>query len=358
MTRPIHGGNLAWAATIAKCLPAEILDFSASINPLGPPESILGAIQSNLDKIRAYPDPQYGELRKALSLFHKISPDWILPGNGAAELLTWAAFDLAELAVTYILTPAFHDYQRALSTFQVKVQECPFIFAKNQCILPDFSSWQIKNDEPAGIILNNPHNPTGSLIEKDTILSLLDKFQLVVIDEAFMDFLPPDQSASFIDQIADYPHLIIVRSLTKFYSMPGLRLGYAIAHPDRIKQWQKWRDPWSVNVLAIEAGKALINDQKFAEKTWTWLTTARRELFNNLQNIPGLTPLPSVANFLLVASDQSVEYLQLQLLTKYQILIRDCASFPLLGDQYFRIAVRTKEENMRLINALQEIIMP
>ncbi len=125
MTRPVHGGNLAWAATLAGCPPSTILDFSASISPLGPPESALAAIQAHLSSLTAYPDPDYGELRTALGEALNVDRDWILPGNGSAELLTWAAWDLSKLEATYLVTPAFGDYWRALKAFGALVLECP-----------------------------------------------------------------------------------------------------------------------------------------------------------------------------------------------------------------------------------------
>jgi histidinol-phosphate/aromatic aminotransferase/cobyric acid decarboxylase-like protein len=178
----------------------------------------------------------------------------------------------------------------------------------------------------------------------------------VVIDEAFMDFLPPDQQQSWIESVQDYPNLVILRSLTKFYSLAGLRLGYAIAHPDRLRRWQQWRDPWSVNVLAEAAGIAGLQDIEFQQQTWTWLQEARSQLFAGLSCLPGLRPFPGAANYLLVRSDQSTVALQRELLQTSRILIRDCVSFPELGDRFFRVAVRTVAENQRLLDSLAQIL--
>lgn len=207
-----------------------------------------------------------------------------------------------------------------------------------------------------GLLLNNPHNPTGQLFAKESILAHLDQFELVVVDEAFMDFLPPDQQQSVIDQVQDYPNLVVVRSLTKFYSLPGLRLGYAIAHPDRLKRWQQWRDPWTVNALAAAVGEVVVQDTPFQQQTWNWLANARPILFAGLNNLPGLYPNMGAANFLLVKSDYSVLPLQTELLKRHQILIRDCMSFSELGDRYFRVAIRTHDENQRLLHGLVDIL--
>ena len=174
----------------------------------------------------------------------------------------------------------------------------------------------------------------------------------MVVDEAFMDFLAPSEQQSLVAVIQEYPNLVILRSLTKFYSLPGLRLGYAIAHPERLRRWQNWRDPWPVNVLAAAAGVAVLQDQEFQTKTWQWLAKAKTKLFQGLSSVPGLTPLEGAANFLLVETKQPSSLLQKELLLNHQILIRDCLSFPELGDRYFRVAVKSQEDNQRLLEAI------
>ena len=356
--RPLHGGNIAWAAALAGCSPDAILDFSASINPLGPPESVIAAIKSHLPNLKAYPDPDYHQLRVSLSEVHQVPPDWILPGNGSAELLTWAAWDLSELDQTFLITPAFSDYWRAFQAFNAKVVECPLLSVEGEVVSLESLGWkkQTLSSLNNGLLLNNPHNPTGKLFFKETILPLLEMFALVVVDEAFMDFLPPDQEQSLISVVREFPNLVILRSLTKFYSLPGLRLGYAIAHPNRLQRWQARRDPWPVNVLAAAAGEAAIADQLFGQQTWDWLQRSGIKLFQGLANLPGLKPYESAVNFLLVKSAVSTSLLQEKLLKESQILIRDCLSFPELGDRYFRVAVRSQTDNQRLITELAKAL--
>lgn len=358
--RPNHGGNLEWAATVADCSPFALLDFSASINPLGPPASAIAALQDSLDQLSRYPNPDYPQLRHQLAQAHQLPPEWILPGNGAAELLTWAGRDLAPLAATYLITPAFGDYGRSLAAFDARVQPVPLPLAAVEHGKVDWLTViaQGLHHDPArcGLLLNTPHNPTGLLMPLPVLETLLAQFALVVVDEAFMDFVLPAEQQSLIAQIERWPNLVIVRSLTKFYSLPGLRLGYAIAHPDRLRRWQQWRDPWPVNALAAAAAKVL-QDHRFQQQTWQWLATARPTLWQALNQIPGLHPCPGQANYLLVRCDHPVPDLQRQLLQRDRILIRDCLSFPELGDRYFRIAIRRPEENERLVAALQRLMI-
>ena len=367
MNRPHHGGNLNWAARIAGCPVSALTDFSASINPLGTPPSAIAAIVNSISQLSAYPDPEYIELRSVIAQHHQIDPQFVLPGNGSAELLTWAGRELAQQKFTYLITPAFSDYARALNAFDAKIIPCPYL-SKGSSIpcrgerpfaLTKFAPTLPIPSSPhphSGLLLNNPHNPTGKLWTREEILPYLKQFNLVVIDEAFMDFLTPAQEQSLIPWVAEYPNLVILRSLTKFYSLPGLRIGYAIAHPDRLKKWQQWRDPWSVNTLAAAATVAALQDQEFQQQTWNWLTPARSRLFEQLTAIPGLDPLQGAANYLLVQTETSATKLQEKLLRSYQMVIRDCLSFPELGDRYFRLAVRLPPENDALTEAIAAIV--
>jgi L-threonine-O-3-phosphate decarboxylase len=318
------------------------------------PESVLQVLRSplTLAKIHHYPDPSYTRLRQAIAQHHQISPDWILPGNGAAELLTWASRDLAALGLVTLYVPAFTDYFRALTAAGTNLQQVPIQFAAPAIQLEAIPLPPNSGTKSEGILLNNPHNPTGKLYQRHQFLPLLERYDLVVIDEAFMDFLPPSEAQSAIDLVAQHPNLIVLRSLTKFYAMPGLRIGYAIAHPERLRTWQMWRDPWSVNCLAVEAAIAALGDREFQHQTWQWLPTARASLYEGLERITGLKPSMGAANFLLVKSERSAIELRDYLLSAHRILIRDCHSFPELGDRYFRLCVRTSSDCEKLLQAI------
>lgn len=351
MERPSHGGNLSWAASLSHCDPSDILDFSASINPLGPPPSAIKILDHPLPLLGHYPDPNCTNLKTALSQHHSIPADWILPGNGAAELLTWVGRDFSALEQCYLMVPGFNDYFRALNAYNLEIKSWPVDAASPA---PCLSTSLTSRTRKSGCILNDPHNPTGKRLSSEFIHACLEKFEQVVIDEAFLDFLPPDQQCSAVQWLVDYPQLVILRSLTKFYRLPGLRIGYAIAHPSTLNRWQQWRDPWSVNALAIEVGSACVRDQAFQQLVWDWLPEARSQLFQQLDAFNPLTPMPSVANFLLVKCQVSVTQLQLALLKHHQVLIRDCLSFPELGDHYFRVAVLNQAQNDRLVRALAQ----
>ena len=360
MTRPTHGGNLVWAAAIADCPPHALLDFSASINPLGMPDSARTALLDALETLTSYPDPNYTDLKNAIAAHHNIAPEWVLPGNGAAELLTWACRDLADYGSTDLITPAFADYDRALTAAGVQIHRCCLKRPDQPLLTASGLSLAAQSFPPShGILLNNPHNPTGQLLSAKEIKStVLDNpnYELVVLDEAFMDFLPPEQQQSLAAWIEDYSQLVILRSLTKFYAIPGLRLGYAIAHPDRLARWNRWRDPWTVNTLAAKVGEVVLQDIQFQSRTYDWLAIAKPKLEQDLAGLPGLNVYSGSVNFVLVRSEQSVLDIQERLLQNHQIYIRDCMSFPELGDRFFRVAVRTVAENDRLVAGLALVL--
>jgi histidinol-phosphate aminotransferase len=312
---------------------------------------VINAISRQLQSIDQYPTPGYDDLRQALAQHHHIDSDWILPGNGAAELLTWAGRELATQPPTILPTPAFNDYARALAAFSAQIERCPFIDPQGQ--LQDLAQLLVKAPATAGLLINNPHNPIGQLFDRQLLINCLAKFALVVVDESFIDFVPPEQS--LVDVVTQYPNLVIIRSLTKFYSLPGLRVGYCISHPDRLRQWQAWRDPWPVNHLAEVAALAALVDQDFIDRTWQWYNVAQPQMFAGLQAIPGVQVYPSAANFFLFRTSRQVPDLQRQLLQEFQILIRDCLSFPELGSNYGRVAVKSIEDNQKLLVALAQI---
>ncbi|MEO0852150.1 MAG: aminotransferase class I/II-fold pyridoxal phosphate-dependent enzyme, partial [Cyanobacteria bacterium J06648_11] len=227
LARSCHGGNRHAAAAIAGCTPNDILDFSASLNPFGPPDSVLEAIANAPQAIANYPDPQSVELRRALARHYALDPEWIMIGNGAAELLTWIARDSAQLGTTHLFTPAFGDYARAL-----KATSAPFVTTamtdEAGALDPDRALGWLREPLPDVLWINNPHNPTGHLWTRSQLLDVLPRFQLVVADEAFMDFLP-GAGESLLADVSDWPQLVVVRSLTKFYAIAGLRVGFVVA---------------------------------------------------------------------------------------------------------------------------------
>jgi histidinol-phosphate/aromatic aminotransferase/cobyric acid decarboxylase-like protein len=212
---------------------------------------------------------------------------------------------------------------------------------------------------PAALWLTNPHNPTGQLWSRASLEPLLDRFALVVVDEAFLPLAPAGETHSLVPLLTAHPNLVVIRSLTKLFSVAGLRLGYALGGAGRLARWSAWRDPWPVNGLAAAVGEALMADQpalrRWQERVQRWVALEGPWLEARLAAVPGLRPLPSAANYLLVRSRgpaPSLEPLRLTLERRHRILLRDCRSFEGLGEGWLRIALQGRAGNRRILRAL------
>jgi histidinol-phosphate/aromatic aminotransferase/cobyric acid decarboxylase-like protein len=209
--------------------------------------------------------------------------------------------------------------------------------------------------------LTNPHNPTGQLWSRASLEPQLEQFALVIADEAFLPLVPGGEGQSLIPLLATHPNLVVIRSLTKLFSIAGLRLGYALGRPDRLERWSAWRDPWPVNGLAAAVGEALLADARGLEH-WTrrvqsWVQEESAWLAAGLAAIPDLVPMPSAANYLLVRGERqgrriSLEPQRLALERQHRILLRDCRSFEGLGENWLRIGLQNRCGNRRILRGL------
>ena len=350
-----HGGNQAATAERLGCRPSQLLDASASLVPFGPPwfvrRSLLGAGLSA--PLRAYPDRSYAGLRRGLARLHGLEPEWLLPGNGAAELFTWAGRDAAAVGVSVLAQPGFADYPRALACWDGAWRAQPLPLQVGSVAQP-FPA------PPAGEVLwlTNPHNPTGALWTRASLEPLLQRFALVIADEAFLPLVPGGEAQSLIPLLPTHPNLLVIRSLTKLYGIAGLRLGYALGHPERLARWAAWRDPWPVNGLAAAVGERLLADpaayRRWCGRVQRWTGREGAWLQRQLAQLPGITPLPSAANFLLIRAEHSLVPLRQALEQRHHILLRDCRSFEGLGENWLRIGYQSHRNNRRILRALRQ----
>jgi histidinol-phosphate/aromatic aminotransferase/cobyric acid decarboxylase-like protein len=209
--------------------------------------------------------------------------------------------------------------------------------------------------------VTNPHNPTGQLWSRASLAALLPRFALVIVDEAFLPLVPQGEAQSLLPLLAEHPNLVVIRSLTKLCAIAGLRLGYALGQPERLRRWARWRDPWPINGLASAAGLALMEHPASLER-WQgrvahWVATEGAWLASRLALLPGLEPQPSATNFLLVrgrrgGQPDSLEPLRLALERRHRILVRDCRSFAGLDASWLRIGLQDRHGHRRLLRAL------
>jgi threonine-phosphate decarboxylase len=349
-----HGGDVyAWAQK-AGIDAAEIIDFSASINPLGPPASARTAFQKSYGEVSRYPDPNAEELKEALAKRHGMKPAEVLLGNGSTQLIYLLCTALKP-RTALVVGPAFSEYSNALTLAgaNIRVLSLPaaggFQFSTESLM----SAWEKDRDM---VFLTTPNSVTGQLIPRTEIEKIarvaLVRKKFLVIDEAFIDFV---EGESIKQLIRDNPYLIVLRSLTKYYSLPGLRLGYLLADPRRVTQFATYLEPWSVNGPAQKVALACLADRSFELKTERWLQRERNFLAQALIALKGFDPYPSTTNFLLVRIANGTDALELRaFLWHKKILIRACNSFAGLGSDHFRVAVRQRKDNRLLLEALRE----
>ena len=204
--------------------------------------------------------------------------------------------------------------------------------------------------------ITNPHNPTGQLWDRASLARLLPHYALVICDEAFLPLVPEGEAHSLVPLVRDYPNLVVIRSLTKLFAVAGLRLGYVVAHPNRLQRWREWRDPWSVNGLALAAGAAVMRDGPGWRVGWlAFMVGSAREpwLRGQLNQLPGLIAHPSSVNFLLIEGCSSLLNIR-EGLTRRGVLLRDCRSFEGLGDRWLRVGLQSRSNNRRIVRALRQ----
>lgn len=343
-----HGGNIYAVKRIFK---KEVTDFSANINPLGLPPRIKKIIYKNFENILHYPDPEAKDITRKISQLWGIKEENVLLGNGSVELIYLIASCFMP-KITSILVPTFSEYERAARNIKSRIRFVNLYEKENFRLDPN----RLSNSDI--LFFSNPNNPTGNLIFTDSRMIEKLSHELVVVDEAFMDFLPNEETHSLIRKAQNSQRIIVLRTFTKFFALPGLRIGYLVAHKDIVKALKKYRIPWSVNALALKAAECLLADKSYINKTKQFIEKERSFLFKEITKIKNLKPYPSVTNFLLIKikdKNLSSAFLTKELI-QGGILIRDCANFRGLGKQFIRLAVRTHKENMQLLQALEECV--
>jgi threonine-phosphate decarboxylase len=354
----IHGGNLTRASKKYGLPKENIIDFSANINPLGPSREVVAALVNNLGLISSYPDPDCGELRTELAAYLGVNEDLLLLGNGAAELI-YLLVNVTGCRKALIPAPTFCEYGLAVLSQGGEVLE----IAMNKEEGFALPTEEIVSHLPGAdlLFLCNPNNPTGRLVTRKDIEKILDEAMhhevTVLVDEAFMDFVQQRELFSVMPLVGQRPNLAVLYSLTKFFGIPGLRLGAITAPGDLIARMKVSKDPWNVNVLAQVAGVAGLRDHEYMKETIRLVQEEKEYLFHALSGFPGLEPLPGAANFILVGvagSGFSSGELT-DLLGRRGIMVRDCAGFTGLTGRYLRLAVKTRLENEKLILAFKDI---
>lgn len=356
----VHGGEVLDAAEASGFRQEEILDFSSSVNPLGPSTKALEAVKSSFGQIAAYPDSNSNQLRQVLAEhFGGISNGNVIVGNGSTELMyLFAETFLKNGEMAVIPAPTFGEYESAVRKTGGKIR---FVGLSNGFrVDPEDFSKEIRGAKI--VFFCNPNNPTGILTPKDQLTqiveSALEQDCLVFLDEDFLEFVEDEKALSMIGDIRTFPNLFILRSFTKIYGLTGLRIGYGIASEEIINALTCAKIPWNVNCLAQAAAVAALQDEEHLKVTLELIKKEKTYMLTELGKIESFKIFAPDANFIFMDIRKS-GFTAAQLKEKMLlqgILIRDCTSFRGLDEFFIRVAVKTHEENERLMQALRQAV--
>lgn len=353
---PGHGGDVYSLAADLRTHERKILDFSASVNPLGTSKKVKAAVRKTLKLLPCYPDPNCTVLRRHISIRSGVPDKNIMCGNGSTELIYLIARAIKpaiKSAKALIAVPAFSEYERALSLNGVKdITLFPIEEKDNFQLNIEAFIGQMTDADIA--FVSNPNTPTGHVLTTDAVLSIVRHAEqsncYVVIDEAFLDFVPQETVGA---EVCNNPRLLVLRSLTKFYALSGLRLGALFFHDELSAALAANKEPWSVNTLAQRAGVAALNDKAYEAETFKYLKREKVYMEKMLRKHE-IDFFPSDINFYLIKDERSP--LLYEELRKRGILLRDCSNFHGLSGKYLRIAVKSHRENALLFRNISSIL--
>jgi threonine-phosphate decarboxylase len=356
----VHGGEVLDAAGKTGFKREEILDFSSSVNPLGPSKKALEAAKDSFDQIPTYPDSNSNELCQAIaSHFDGLSKNNVIVGNGSTELMYLFAETFMKKGDTALIpAPTFGEYESAIR----KTGEKPKFVMLDKNFNIDATVFKREMVGAKIVFLCNPNNPTDILIPTETLTGIIEKALrqdiLVFLDEDFLEFVENEKALSMINKIADYPNLFILRSFTKIFGLTGLRVGYGLGNQEIINALLCAKIPWNVNCLAQAAAVAALKDDEHLRVTRELIKKEKVQLLSELVQIKSFKIYPPEANFFFIdirKSGLTATELKNKLL-RQRILIRDCSSFRGIDQYYIRVAVKTHAENERLVEVLKQVV--
>jgi threonine-phosphate decarboxylase len=349
-----HGGNILQMAEKYGCAVEDVNDFSANINPFGMPQPLRQAITEQISCVERYPDIDYQRLHQAIAHHHRCPESYVIAGNGATELIfQWVQQTSPKRAL--LVEPGFAEYRRALTRAQCEIETLTLLEEENF----QLTKRLLDALHPAldCLFLCTPNNPTGLMPETVLLESIVQRCKALniqlFVDESFIDFIPGHRG--LVELLESSPHLFLLRSMTKFYAIPGLRLGYLLsADQNVLAPLRDAREPWTINAFAALAGEILFDDQHYASQTYHWLKAEQIYLHHGLSQIQEITPYQPSANYIFFRLNKPDFDLQAALM-QHGILIRHCANYPGLSAQYYRIAIKFREDNRLLLQALNEV---
>jgi threonine-phosphate decarboxylase len=340
-----HGGDLL---SYQHLYDGELIDFSSNINPFGYPPVLDDILPQCLAAVTAYPDIQYRELRRAIARYLGCVPEEVLVGNGSMEILDY----FCQIAGRVLIgIPCFSEYRERAERYRVPVKAV--LMETNFQMTAALLEGHIGPNDV--VVLGNPNNPTGLRIERRELLAIHqiveERKAFLVLDEAFFEFCPDDYDS--IDLLRGKRNVCVIRAATKFFGLPGLRLGYAYAVNDIAAGYAEAALPWRINVFADLAGQHIFGQTDYMSRTRAWIARERANMVTELQAIPGILTYPTDTNFILIKLCGGAEDDLFERLVRHGLLIRKASSFEGLDASYVRLAIKDRESNRKLLAALR-----
>lgn len=356
---PVHGGDLAATARRYGLDPAALVDFSANINPLGVPHGVRTVLARGQSRnVESYPERDGTPLLQEIVERLHVPADHVVIANGSAALID-AAIRAISPARALVPVPAFSEYGRALDALGCERRSLQLDPDRGFVLDAVALAGAIERWAPQLVILTNPHNPSGALVTRDAMQRVLEQAghagTWVLLDEAFIDYAPDDSVCSCI---ASMQHVVVLRSLTKFYAMPAIRVGFALAAQTLAGRMRTLLPSWPVSTIALEAGAAALSDPAYDRRTVASNVERRDQLCHALQEL-GLHVVPAAANFVMTELPKGLTSASAAhwLLTEFGCYVRECSDYQGLDERSFlRIAVKDESSNARLLAALAQLV--
>ena len=350
-----HGANVDNMAKKFGKNENDIIDFSSNVNPHI--ISDLGKyVLEGLEKSRSYPDINYTNLRNNISDYIKVDSELIIPGNGATEIIYLLMKSIKRRLA--ILNPTFSEYGRGAKLNNLEIIDFHLKEENNFSI--DLDEIQKNMDKFDSLFVCNPNNPNGKVKDLNELLDLMiENDKLLIVDETFMEFVGEEEKYSLINKIEQTPNLFILKAVTKFFGMPGLRLGYGVtSNKEIINNIYEYKEPWTINSFAENLSNYLFKDKEYINGSKDYYINERKFMLEELRKISRLKVYDTDTNFVLIKlDDDEANSLKLELFEKYNILIRDASNFIGLDKSYIRVAIKSHNDNKVLIESLRKILV-
>ena len=350
-----HGANVDNMAKKFGKNENDIIDFSSNVNPHI--ISDLGKyVLEGLEKSRSYPDINYTNLRNNISDYIKVDSELIFPGNGATEIIYLLMKSIKRRLA--ILNPTFSEYGRGAKLNNLEIIDFHLKEENNFSI--DLDEIQKNMDKFDSLFVCNPNNPNGKVKDLNELLDLMiENDKLLIVDETFMEFVGEEEKYSLINKIEQTPNLFILKAVTKFFGMPGLRLGYGVtSNKQIINNIYEYKEPWTINSFAENLSNYLFKDKEYINGSKDYYINERKFMLEELRKISRLKVYDTDTNFVLIKlDDDEANSLKLELFEKYNILIRDASNFIGLDKSYIRVAIKSHNDNKVLIESLRKILV-